>query len=131
MFTKKYMEQNQTSNPNAGKTLGIIGLVLGILTAVISFIPCLGALAIYPGVVAIILSIISMYQANKAKVSSGLAIAGLVCSIIGTVIAGWQMYTINKGVQILNESIKNIDTTELNESLQSLDSLTKALDSIK
>jgi uncharacterized membrane protein HdeD (DUF308 family) len=131
MFTKKYMEQNQTSNPNAGKTLGIIGLVLGILTAVISFIPCLGALAIYPGVVAIIVSIISMYQANKAKVSSGLAIAGLVCSIIGTVIAGWQMYSINKGVQILNESIENMDTTELNQSLQSLDSLTKALDSIK
>jgi hypothetical protein len=125
------MEQNQTSNPNAGKTLGIIGLVLGILTAVISFIPCLGALAIYPGVLAIILSVISMIQANKAKVSSGLAIAGLVCSLVGTSIAGWQMYTINKGVEILNESIKDIDTTELNESLQSLDSLTEAIDTIK
>jgi hypothetical protein len=123
------MEQNQTSNPNAGKTLGIIGLVLGILTAVISFIPCLGALAIYPGVLAIILSVISMIQANKAKVSSGLAIAGLVCSLVGTSIAGWQMYTINKGVEILN--VKYIDSIELNESLQSLDSLTEAIDTIK
>lgn len=79
----------QNSNSNAGKTLGITGMILGIITVIVSFIPCLGMYALIPGIVGLILSIISINQANKAGASKGMAIAGLICSVIGCAIAGW------------------------------------------
>src|SRR6478609_8260623 len=88
-----------TTNPKAGRGLGIAGLVLGILAAILSFIPCLGMYAIFPGIIGLILSIISIVQAGKAGAAKGMAIAGLVCSIVGSCIAGWQWYTIKKAVE--------------------------------
>ena len=74
---------NTTQNANAGKTLGIAGMILGIITVIVSFIPCLGMYALIPGVVGLIVSIISINQANKAGAPKGMAVAGLICSIIG------------------------------------------------
>lgn len=109
-----------TSNPNAGKGLGIAGLVLGIVAVVFSFVPCLGAYAFFPGIIAIVLSAISMSQANKANAPKGLAIAGLVCSIVGTSIAAWQWYTLNKAASAIKEGIESIDTAKLRQSIESI-----------
>lgn len=40
-------ETTSTTNSKAGKGLGIAGLVLGILAAVVSFVPCLGMYAMF------------------------------------------------------------------------------------
>lgn len=120
-------ETTSTTNSKAGKGLGIAGLVLGILAAVVSFVPCLGMYAIFPGIIGLVLSIISIVQANKAGAAKGMAIAGLVCSIVGTSIAGWQWYAINKavnevapGLENLKDAIENLDTAKLRQEMESM-----------
>jgi hypothetical protein len=50
------------------------------------------------------------------KVKKGMAIAGLVCSLLGVGIASWQWYVLNEAA---NE-LKDIDTTELQRELDSM-----------
>ena len=57
--------------------MAVASLVLGIVSIVFSFIG-LGIFGLIPGIVGIILGIIA-----KKKAPSGMATAGLVCSIIG------------------------------------------------
>ncbi|HEX2936836.1 MAG TPA: DUF4190 domain-containing protein [Bacteroidales bacterium] len=75
------MEETKT---DAGQGLGIAGFVLGILALILAFIPCIGILALIPGIIGITLSAIAFSQASKEHGSKGLIIAALVISIIGT-----------------------------------------------
>lgn len=72
---------------NAGHGLGVAGLVLGILCFFMAFIPCIGVIAIGPGVIAIVLSIVGLVQASKNNGAKGINIAALIVSGIGTLIA--------------------------------------------
>jgi hypothetical protein len=124
------MEQTTSSNPKAGKGLGIAGMVLGIVAVIFSFVPCLGVYALIPGLIGLVLSIVSFVQANKAGAAKGMAIAGIVCSLVGCAIAGYQWKKIN---DISNEikdsglldSLKDIGTKLENLNIQ--DSLNKAV----
>ena len=78
------MEENKT---NAGQGLGIAGLVLGIIAILICFIPCIGILAIVPGLVGVTLSAIAYNQAVKGNGLKGIIIAALVISILGSSVA--------------------------------------------
>ena len=112
-------ETTTTSNSKAGKGLGIAGLVLGILAAILSFVPCLGMYAIFPGIIGLVLSIISIIQANKAGAARGMAIAGLVCSIVGIAIAGWQYSKLSAVGEELKETLENLDTAKLRQEMES------------
>ena len=114
------MEETMTTNSKAGKGLGIAGLVLGILAAVVSFVPCLGMYAMFPGIIGLVLSIISIIQANKAGAAKGMAIAGLVCSLVGIAIAGWQYSKLKAVGEELKESLENLDTAKLRQEMESV-----------
>lgn len=86
------MEEQPKST--AGQGLGIAGFVLGLIALIISFIPCLGMYAIFPGILAIILSAIAFSQASKANAAKGLIIAALIVSILGSAIATWQYFAL-------------------------------------
>ena len=73
------MEEQKTS---AGQGLGVAGLVVGILAAILALIPCIGWIAIIPGVIALALSLVAFSQANKGNGSKGVIIGALVVSII-------------------------------------------------
>lgn len=68
-----------------GKTAGIVGLVLGICSLLFSC--CVFFLALPGGITGIILSAISLSKAKAVSRKNNLALAGLICSIIGTVFA--------------------------------------------
>ncbi len=131
------MEQTGTTVSKAGKGLGIAGMVLGIVAVLFSFIPCLGFWAIVPGLLGIVLSIVSLVQANKAGAAKGMAIAGLVCSIIGCCIAGFWGYQLSK----VNDISKEIQESGLMDSLNNIgdklkdmniqDSLKKAVEQMQ
>jgi len=70
----------------AGRTLGILGIVLGGIALFMSF-TCIGYLALIPSVSAIVLSILSMRQAREYNGNKNLGVAALVISIVATVIA--------------------------------------------
>lgn len=127
--------EETTKNSNAGKGLGTASLVLGIVAAVVSFIPCLGMWALVPGVIGLVLSIISISQANKAGAPKGMAIAGLVCSIIGCCVGAWWLYAlfvVQKAATeidpMLKEQLENLDTAKLRQEMNAvMESLTDSL----
>jgi hypothetical protein len=125
------MEQTTTTtttpggNPNAGKGMGIAGLVLGILAAIFSFVPCLGMWAIVPGIIGLILSVISMKQAGAAGAPKGMAIGGLITSIVGIAIACYWIYAVYFAAGAL------VDAAQELERSGALDSLNKAMEQLK
>lgn len=83
--------------------LGITGLVLGILTLVISFIPCLGMYGMFSGVLAIIISVIALILAIKHGHSKDLIVAGLIMAAIGFTIAVVQANAAAEAVKIFKD----------------------------
>jgi hypothetical protein len=84
--------------------LGLIGMILGIIAIIVAFIPCFGIYAVFPGIVGLILSAIGMNNASK-----GMAIAGLVCSLLGTGVASWQWYALNQAGKQWEKDLKDIE----------------------
>ena len=84
--------------------LGLVGLILGIIAALLSFVPCVGMWAVVPGFIGIIMSAIGLKHVKK-----GMAIAGLICSLVGTSIGVWQWYKLNQFSNELNEEMIKMD----------------------
>ena len=112
---------------NNGKSYSIAGLVLGIVSAVIAWWGIyLSIVALVCGIVGIILAIKGKKMAKEAGAPTGIATAGLVLSIIGTVLAGIGFITCGlcalcaKGVgDALNESgALNDSLNELKDALE-------------
>lgn len=123
------MEQNTTTPQpagNNGKGLGIAGMILGILAIILSFIPCFGVWAIVLAVVGVILSAVSLSQAKKANAPKGMAIAGLICSILAIIIGSIWLFVIAKAVNEGGEMFK-----EVMEKSGAMDSLNKAMEQLK
>ena len=127
---------------NAGNGLGVAGLVLGILSLFMAFIPCVGVIAIGPGVIAIVLSIVGLIQANKHNGAKGINIAALVISALGTLIACLWLFAFvgiasldeNQIEDIVEDVIEEVvrGTSPCNTDLQDeMDKLEMQLDSIK
>ena len=110
-------QESVQSNPNAGKGLGIAGFVLGLCALVFSFVPCLGAYAVFPGALAVILSLVALMQASKANAPKGLIIAGLAVSIIGTGIGGYQYMALKELGNQLQDVSKDLNLDVLGDSL--------------
>ncbi|WP_321280100.1 DUF4190 domain-containing protein [Marinifilum fragile] len=138
---------------NSGQTLGIIALVLGILTLFIGFIPCIGFIAFIPGVIAIILSIIGLSQANRDNGARGINIGALVISVLGVLVASiWLFFIVGVASmnedeiegfveevieEVIEESVNNPDLQEALDELEqqleeiNIDSITNEVDSLE
>lgn len=73
--------------------MGIASLVLGILSAIIGFIPLCGMIALLPAFIGLILGIVDAVKKSKAGEPKGMAIAGIILSAISIVIiiAWWAL----------------------------------------
>lgn len=60
--------------------MGIASLVLGIVSLVVAWIPCVGSVAFLPALVGLILGIIDVVKKSKAKAPKGMGLAGTICS---------------------------------------------------
>ncbi|WP_421917916.1 hypothetical protein [Marinifilum sp.] len=138
---------------NSGQTIGIIALVLGIITLFIGFIPCIGFIAFVPGIIAIILSVIGLSQANRESGARGINIAALVVSVLGVLVASiWLFFFVGvasmnedeiggfvEGVieEVIEESVQNPDLQEALEELEqqleeiNIDSIANEIDSLE
>lgn len=66
--------------------MGVVGLILGILALIFCWIPVINWISILFAIIGIALSAVGMAKAKKANQSSGVAVAGLVLSIVAFVI---------------------------------------------
>ena len=72
----------QPQQPQGGKGLAITSMVLGIVSVVFFWIPYVDILTLLLGIAALVMGIIA---GKKAK--NGMAVAGIVLGIIGTVLS--------------------------------------------
>ena len=99
-----------------GQVAGIIGIVMGIISLIVAFIPCVGIVAFVPGGIAIVFSIISIVQANRGNGAKTLSIVSLVISSIAIVIAAAWLMLFSGITTIANKAINNPEQLELLEN---------------
>jgi hypothetical protein len=87
------MEQIRNTS---GQNLGIAALITAIITFVLAVIPCIGVIAIIPGIIAIILASVGLSQATRSDAPRGVLIAGLIIGIIATLISFSQIFIAGK-----------------------------------
>ncbi len=80
-------------------------LVLGIVGLVVSLVPFFGMYALPLTLIAVILGALGM----KSLTGRGMAIGGLICGIIGSVIAAWWIYATSVVSDGLGELAKEIE----------------------
>jgi phosphate/sulfate permease len=85
------MEEVKT---NSGQTMGIAALITAIITFVFAVIPCIGIIAIIPGIIAIVLASVGLSQASRNNSPKGVLIAGLVIGIVAVLISFSQIFVI-------------------------------------
>jgi len=77
---------------NSGQNLGIAALITAILTFVLAVIPCVGLIAIIPGIIAVVLASVGLSQASRDNSPHGVALAGLIIGIIAIMISFSQIF---------------------------------------
>ena len=82
-----------------GQNLGIAALITAIVTFVLSVIPCVGLIAVVPGIIAIILASVGLSQASRTNSPKGLLVAGLIIGIIASMISVSQVFVARKIAQ--------------------------------
>jgi len=86
----------QTPRPPAGQSLGVAALITAIVTFVLSVIPCVGIIAIVPGIIAVVLASIGLSQASRNDSPRGVLVAGLIIGAVATIIAFSQIFVAGK-----------------------------------
>jgi hypothetical protein len=81
---------------NTGQNLGIAALITAIITFVLAVIPCVGLIAIIPGIIAIVLASVGLSQAARNNSPRGVLIAGLIIAIIASMISFSQVFVAGK-----------------------------------
>ena len=120
--------ENQTTPPapsNAGQTMGILALVLGIIAAPLAFIPCTAVFAWVPAGLAIIFGAVGLSQAKKGNGKTGLPIAGLVIGAISLIIVICWIVIFAETASVVGDVLK--DST----FMQGMDSTIQKMDSIQ
>jgi phosphate/sulfate permease len=80
----------------SGQTLGVAALITAIITFVLAVIPCVGLMAIIPGIIAIVLAAIGLNQAQRNDSPRGVIFAGLIIGVVATMISFSQYFVIGK-----------------------------------
>ena len=94
----------QQSNTQPSNGLGTTGFVLGLIGLLFSFIPVIGVIAWPLVILGIIFSAIGISKASKGRATNkGLAIAGLVVSIIGIVMCVLWAAVLGKAANDIDE----------------------------
>jgi hypothetical protein len=81
---------------NTGQNLGIAALITAIITFVLAVIPCVGLIAIIPGIIAIVLASVGLSQAASNNSQRGVLVAGLIIAIIASLISVSQIFVAGK-----------------------------------
>jgi len=80
----------------SGQNLGIAALITAIITFVLAVIPCVGFIAVIPGIIAIVLASVGLSQASRTDSPRGILIAGLVIAIVASMISFSQIFFAGK-----------------------------------
>ncbi|MEY3396021.1 MAG: hypothetical protein RL346_2258, partial [Verrucomicrobiota bacterium] len=100
-----------TQRPESGTAtaLAVVSIIFGTIGLLGSFIPCLGAFAIYVALPAALCGAGAIYAAKTKGSSIGLPVASLVVSVLGVIISAFQIMAINAAAKAAGDGIKALD----------------------
>jgi hypothetical protein len=81
---------------NTGQNLGIAALITAIITFVLAVIPCVGLIAVIPGIIAIVLASVGLSNAARNDSPRGVLLAGLIIAIVASLISFSQVFVAGK-----------------------------------
>jgi len=84
---------------NSGQNLGIAALITAIVTFVLAAIPCVGIIAIIPGIIAVVLASVGLSQASRNNSPRGILIASLAIAVVACMISFSQIFVAGKIAQ--------------------------------
>jgi hypothetical protein len=100
----------ESSRQPTRQNLGIAALITAIVTFVIAVIPCVGIIAMIPGIIAIVLASVGLSQASRKDSPRGVLIAGLIIAVVATLISFSQIFVAGKiGNKFENKWGKDIE----------------------
>jgi predicted PurR-regulated permease PerM len=133
--------ENNFNQQNNGQGFGVASLVIGLVAFLLSFIPCIGIIAVFIGTAAIVFGAVSIAKANSASGSKGLGIAGVSLGTVALVVSLlWVMFFIKLGTKAnIEEKIQSFfewtdnqsQIDEPTDDMKSLDDLENALDELE
>ncbi len=88
--------------------MAVAGFVVGLVGLLLFWIPYLGAVI---ALVGLVLAIVGFRQANERQAPKGLAIAGLVCAIIGVLLGLLWSIAFTDAVDEIDEELDSITFT--------------------
>ena len=100
-----------TQRPESGTVtaLAVVSIIFGTIGLLGSFIPCLGAFAIWIAVPAALCGAGATYLAKTKGCSIGLPVAAFIVSILGVVISSVQILAISGAVKVANDGVRALD----------------------
>jgi hypothetical protein len=81
---------------NTGQNLGVAALITAIITFVLAVIPCVGLIAIIPGIIAIVLASVGLSNAARTDSPRGVLVAALIIGIVASLISFSQVFVAGK-----------------------------------
>ncbi len=133
------MEEHYKST--AGQGFGVAALVVGIIALILSFIPCIGVIALLPAVVGIVFGVIAFMQANRGNGAKGLIISALIVSSLALVASvAWSYYFTQafdgkkfmhrRPFELFDSNSKKYDDINLDTANSKLDKLEEDMDKL-
>ena len=100
-----------TQRPESGTVtaLAVVSIIFGTIGLLGSFIPCLGAFAIWIAVPSALCGAGATYLAKTKGCSIGLPVAAFIVSILGVVISSVQILAISGAVKVANDGVRALD----------------------
>ena len=91
-YTEPAQAPGQPERKPGGQNLGVAALITAIITFVFAVIPCVGLMAVIPGIIAIVLASVGLSQAARNNSPRGILVAGLIIGIVATIISISQIF---------------------------------------
>ncbi len=100
-----------TQRPESGTVtaLAVVSMIFGTIGLLGSFIPCLGAFAIWVAIPAALCGAGAVCMAKSKGCSIGLPVAALVVSVLGVIISSLQIMALNATANAANEGVRAIE----------------------
>ncbi len=93
-------------------TMAIIGLIIGLIALIFSFIKCVGTIAFVPGLVGVILGVLSWLKARDEGHPQGLSLGVIAVSVIACAISAYQIYSFQSMASKVKGEMKEYTTCE-------------------
>lgn len=100
-----------TQRPESGTVtaLAVVSIIFGTIGLLGSFIPCLGAFAIWIAVPAALCGAGATYMAKSKGCSIGLPVAAFIVSVLGVIISSVQIVAISGAAKAANDGVQALD----------------------